>query len=209
MIGSVGVVPEVVSGLSCGRGVLFAPLGYIPAVCAEIACVPASAHSTANHHEENVQFISTLCPPNYRPVGQGGTLRADFPIGANRPTTGLAMRVIPHSIRRTGRKTLPKSTGSEQCAGFGVRASAGRVAAKRVTLLPFDPVRGCSANGDGAFSHWRTHRQLSVVLRPRVAARSPMSGAWLPRTKAGACGRESLIQSSGPCGSSAAVPACR
>jgi hypothetical protein len=69
MIGSVGGVPEVVSGLSCRRGVLFAPLGYIPAVCAEIVCVPASAHSTANHHEENVQFILTLCPPTIGPWG--------------------------------------------------------------------------------------------------------------------------------------------
>jgi hypothetical protein len=40
-----------------------------------------------------------------------------------------------------------------------------------------------------------------ISLRPHVAARSPVSGAALPATKADACGREALIQTLGQRGS--------
>jgi hypothetical protein len=41
----------------------------------------------------------------------------------------------------------------------------------------------------------RTRSPPSIALRPRVAARPPMSGASLPATEAAACARETLSQS--------------
>ena len=54
------------------------------------------------------------------------------------------------------------------------------------TFRPFDPVREAGAQTEGSLAR---SSPPPVAPRPRVAARSPMSGASWPATKAEACGR--------------------
>ena len=68
----------------------------------------------------------------------------------------------------------------------------GRVAAKRIAVTAFDPVRETGARTDNA--RFTPAPSASVVLRQRVAVRSPMSGAPWWATKADGCGRETLIR---------------
>jgi hypothetical protein len=74
-------------------------------------------------------------------------------------------------------------------------------------------VPGRAFDADGPFERWRGATAAALftsayqspptaAMRPRLAARSPMSGGSWRATRAATCGRETLIQSSG------AMPMC-
>jgi hypothetical protein len=100
---------------------------------------------------------------------------------------------------RAGAKRSSDPLGAVRLSKWVLGAGFSRTRFTRSSGRQRLKVREAGARTDSApSSHRRAHRHLpppSIVMRPRVAARSPMSGASCRETKAAECGRERLIES--------------
>ena len=113
---------------------------------------------------------------------------------------GRAVRCLTAVGSRTTRTTSPGAiavTTSQLASDFPTRrscianvdprASVGRVIANTSRCPPFDPVREAGARTDNALFTPACSSPPSIAMRPRVAARSPMSGASWWATGAARC----------------------